>query len=143
MSTLTFLKNYNNYYNRIVKHDFSSSTMNNYESFVINNINFNPGDGVFTEQIINWDRNWLPDYVLVDAIKTELNPSIVESGATDFYLKIANVQKVNTTNWHDLVSLNFYDQNTKELNLTNISNYDNEGYQAVDFTIEGNWLLEL
>ena len=53
MSTLTFFKNYNNYYNRIVKHDFSSSTMNNYDHFVINNINFNPGDGVFTEQIIN------------------------------------------------------------------------------------------
>lgn len=142
MSTLTFLKNYNNYYNRIVKHDFSSSTMNNYEAVVINNINFNPGDGVFTEQIINWDRNWLPDYVLVDAIKTELNPSIVESGATDFYLKIANVQKVNTTNWHDLVSLNFYNQTKKELNLTNICNYENESYQAVDFTIEGNWLLD-
>ena len=53
MSTLTLLKNYNNYYNRIVKHDFASSTMNNYEAVVINNINFNPGDGVFTEQIIN------------------------------------------------------------------------------------------
>ena len=52
MSTLTFFKNYNNYYNRIVKHDFSSSTMNNYESVVINNINFNHGDGVFTEKII-------------------------------------------------------------------------------------------
>ena len=142
MSTLTFLKNYNNYYNRIVKHDFSSSTMNNYEFVVINNINFNPGDGIFTEQIINWNYNWLPDYLLVDAIKTELNPSIVESGATDFYLKIANVQKVNTSNWHDLISLNFYDQTTKELNLTNIGNYDNESYQAVDFTIEGNWLLD-
>lgn len=142
MSTLTFLKNYNNYYNRIVKHDFSSSTMNNYEAVVINNINFNPGDGIFTEQTINWDRNWLPDYLLVDAVKTELNPSIVESGATDFYSKVANVQKINTSNWHDLVSLDFYDQTTKELNLTNIGNFANDDYQAVDFTIEGNWLLD-
>lgn len=142
MSTLTFLKNYNNYYNRIVKHDFSSTTMNNYESAVINNINFNPGDGVFTEQIINWNYNWLPDYLVVDAIKTELKPSIVESGAEDFILKIADVVKVTTQDWHYLTSLNFYDQNTKELNLTNIGNYDNEGYASVNFDIEGNWLLD-
>lgn len=142
MSTLTFLKNYNNYYNRIVKHDFSSATMNNYESVVINNINFNPGDGVFTEQIINWNYNWIPDYLVVDAVKTELKPSIVESGTEDFILKIADVVKVTTQDWHYLTSLNFYDSNTKELNLTNIGNYDNEGYASVNFDIEGNWLLD-
>lgn len=53
MSSLTFLKNYNNYYNRMIKHDFLSTTMNAYDSVTINNINFNPGDGVFTEQIVN------------------------------------------------------------------------------------------
>lgn len=142
MSTLTFLKNYNNYYNRIIKHDFLSSTMNAYESVVINNINFNPGDGIFTEQVINWNYNWLPDYLVVDAVKTEITSSIVENGAEAFMLRIADVLKVNASDWHYLTSLNFYDQANKELNLTNIGNYDNEGYQSVNFDIEGNWLLD-
>jgi len=141
MSNLTLLRNYNNYYNRMIKHDFLSSTMNNYESAVINNINFNPGDGIFTEQVINWSYNWLPDYLLVDAVKTELTPSIVESGAEAFILKIADVIKVNTSDWHSLPA-NFYNQATKELNLTTIGNYDNESYQSVNFDIEGNWLLD-
>ena len=56
-------------------------------------------------------------------------------------LKIADVLKVNTSSWQNLVSLNFYDPVTKELNLTNIGNYENEGYQSVNFDIEGSWPL--
>ncbi len=53
MSSLTFLKNYNNYYNRMIKHDFLSTKMSAYTSVTIDNINFNPGDGIYTEQIVN------------------------------------------------------------------------------------------
>lgn len=56
MATLLFLRNYNNYYNRIVKHqsysDISSSlTANN--SKTLTNINFYEGDGLTTEQVVN------------------------------------------------------------------------------------------
>lgn len=137
MSKLTFLKNYNNYYNRMIKHDFLSTTMSAYESETFNNINFNPGDGIFTEQIVNWDNSWLPDYLLVDAVKNESVPSIVETGATDFYLNINDVRKFTASNYQALVSLNFYNPTTKELDLSRIGNYENDNYGTVLFGIEG------
>ena len=142
MSSLTFLKNYNNYYNRMIKHDFLSTTMSAYTSVTIDNINFNPGDGVFTEQVINWDNDWLPDYVLVDAIKNWYNSSIVESGKTQlFTIDNPSGRVLDTTNWHDLELHNFYDPTTRELNLSRIGNYENENYGTVTFKIEGNWPL--
>lgn len=56
MSTLLFLKNYNNYFNRIIKYenysDFSSS-LNSTNSKSITGINFDEADGLYTEQIVN------------------------------------------------------------------------------------------
>lgn len=68
MATLLFLRNYNNYYNRIVKHqsysDISSSlTANN--SKTVTNINFYEGDGLTAEQVVNWDKTWIPDYMMI------------------------------------------------------------------------------
>ena len=65
----------------------------------------------------------------------------MEAGLEAFLLYIADVQKVNTSSLQDLVTLNFYNQTTKELDLTTIGNYDNEGYQSVKMDIEGNWPL--
>lgn len=52
MSKLTFLKNYNNYYNRIIKkndaEDLSGLTKQEFT-----NINFNPNNDIETTQIIN------------------------------------------------------------------------------------------
>ena len=58
---------YNNYYNRIIKKE---DTMAAYDSIVTNSqefydIQFNPNDGVFTEQIVNWSVSWTPDYLVV------------------------------------------------------------------------------
>lgn len=59
---------YNNYYNRIIKKE---DTMAAYDSAVSQSqefydIQFNPNDGVSTEQIVNWGANtWTPDYVVV------------------------------------------------------------------------------
>lgn len=59
---------YNNYYNRIIKKE---DTMAAYDSIASNSqefydIQFNPNDGVFTEQIVNWrNNNWTPDYLVV------------------------------------------------------------------------------
>ena len=49
MSRLRFLKNYNNYYNRMIK----IGHYTNYEDQLVLNINFNPNDGLYTEQIVN------------------------------------------------------------------------------------------
>lgn len=50
---LTFLK-YNNYYNRIVKYkDHITGYLADSQNYTFNNFNFNPGDGVDTEIIIN------------------------------------------------------------------------------------------
>ena len=62
--TIITLK-YNNYFNRLVK---ISSDLSAYSPFIknrINNVNFNPADGVTTTQIINAPENEIGDYLLV------------------------------------------------------------------------------
>ena len=58
-----YLFSFNNYYNRIVK---KFNTIEEYGSplAIIENINFNPNDGLNTEQIINYDDSIIPDYVI-------------------------------------------------------------------------------
>lgn len=68
MATLLFLKNYNNYFNRIIKYqtysDISSS-LDNTNSRSFTNINFDEADGLYTEQVVNWDKTWTPDYMMI------------------------------------------------------------------------------
>ena len=52
MSKLTFFKNYNNYYNRIVK-DNVHENLTGYTKASFDNINFNPNNDIETKQIIN------------------------------------------------------------------------------------------
>lgn len=62
--TILTLK-YNNYFNRLVK---IGSDLSAYSPFIknrINNVNFNPADGVNTIQIINAPENEIGDYLLV------------------------------------------------------------------------------
>lgn len=59
MSTLLFLKNYNNYFNRIIKfqqYSEISASLNDNNSKIISNINFDEADGLYAEQIVNWDK---------------------------------------------------------------------------------------
>jgi len=65
LATLVLFKNYNNYFNRIIKHDVNFSDYMGYTHEEKELINFNPNDGVTTEHIINWDKSWEPDYMLV------------------------------------------------------------------------------
>lgn len=61
--TILTLK-FNNYFNRIVK----TGDLDTYAPFIknrINNVNFNPADGVTTTQIINAPENEVGDYLLV------------------------------------------------------------------------------
>ena len=64
MSTLRFFKNYNNYENRIIKHDTSISDYSTYTYYDINGVNFNPNDSLYTEQIASNTTAWKPDYML-------------------------------------------------------------------------------
>lgn len=83
MSKLTFLKQYNNYFNRIVKNN-KSELLLGYTKQDFNNINFNPNDGLTTEQIVNWPNSWTPDYMMVNL--TELgNGSYWTDYMTGFY----------------------------------------------------------
>lgn len=65
MSKLVLLRNYNNYYNRIIKHDALADIKTNYTYKEIDNINFNPNDGLYTNQVVNWSETWTPDYLLI------------------------------------------------------------------------------
>lgn len=64
MSNLKFLYNYNNHFNKIVKHD-SLADLVQYTSVDFTNRNFNPNDGVVTEHVENWTESWEPDYMVV------------------------------------------------------------------------------
>ena len=60
---LYFLK-YNNYYNRQLK---VLNRIQDYEDYIIgvqSNVNFNPNDGVSTTQVINWQADTIPDYMI-------------------------------------------------------------------------------
>lgn len=66
---ITYLKKFNNYYNRRIKRFNSlSEYINNFDSvsFVQQ---FNPNDGVNTTRIINWVEEWTPDYLIVSNTK--------------------------------------------------------------------------
>ena len=77
---LVFLT-YNNYYNRIIK---KLDTITEYEEAVSSelqqefyDIQFNPNDGINTEQIVNWgNNNWTPDYLVVYDDTQENNVNI-------------------------------------------------------------------
>ena len=58
-----YLLHYNNFFNRIIKTEVSLADYLDYSLGSIQNVNFNPNDGVDTEQIINWSGD-TPDYVV-------------------------------------------------------------------------------
>lgn len=62
MSKLMFIEDYNNYFNKIVKVDTVFTGFTTEEK---NNTNFNPNDDVDTEHVINWDKSWMPDYMVI------------------------------------------------------------------------------
>lgn len=64
-STLYFLK-YNNYYNRLAKREESLQAYQEYLlGEAVTGIAFNPGDGVYAREIINWNYD-TPDYCIVE-----------------------------------------------------------------------------
>ena len=58
------LKNYNNYYNRIIKVEQYERLLA-YENVTLTDYNFAPGNEINTEIVINWDQDWMPNYIAV------------------------------------------------------------------------------
>ena len=68
LNKLVFLRNYSNYFNRIIKRfDTLEEYEDSCEHYVRINRNFNPADGVFAEHLENLDADPLNecDYLLV------------------------------------------------------------------------------
>lgn len=54
---LVLLKEFNNYFNRkIIKLDNYTDYTTSYTYHTVTGVDFNPNDGVDTEQIINWSQ---------------------------------------------------------------------------------------
>ena len=102
MSTLTFLKNYNNYYNRIVK-DNRKEDLSGYTKVTKTNINFNPSNGVNTDLIVNWDQNWTPDYMMVDAVINTNKKRWIDYMTGFYFATRDNDYPVNISGTHEEV----------------------------------------
>ena len=64
---LTLIKDYSNYYNRIIKREDYNTIITNNTYKVLEKINFITGDDIRTSQVINWTEDWDPNYLVVSA----------------------------------------------------------------------------
>ena len=137
MAILCFLKDYNNYSNRIIKRPTSYHDLDGYTKVIQKGINFNPNDNVVTEQIINWSESWRPNYLVflsADPSDIEEEPEILERW---FILDSIRTRKgqYNLELRRDVVSDN-YDNvmeapmmvNRGMVNYTNPLVFNNEGF---------------
>lgn len=151
MAILKFLKNYNNYANRIIKHAVLVEDLQGAESVDIYGINFNPADGITTEQIVNWDKTWKPDYLIVapDDAEEHYDPNYMSKYLN--YVQVmdgsSNVLYTASSSTPDVVRNQMITDGlmstiTKAVNLYNLANYNNENYSLNKMTFEGVWDLD-
>ena len=144
MAVLKFLNQYNNYYNRIIKYNKLVTDFNSYQNKSIGNINFNPNDGLYTEQIVNWSDSWTPDYMLELNEGRETYPSIIEKNFVS--LQIGSTtdpdSRYSSEILESLITHGFYNEVSKELSISTMAIFDNLEYGPVCITIEGDWSLE-
>lgn len=62
-----YLFNFNNYYNRIVKRytTLAEYNANGINLIGITGVNFNPNDGIYTKQVVNYNGEDMPDYLIM------------------------------------------------------------------------------
>lgn len=144
MSNLLFLKQWNNYYNRRIK------TSTNYlsTSYILKEgVNFNPNDDINTELVINWNQNWLPDYMLLLSGNMPTIPQSFMDGMTFCRIINAsqNVYEISGTAAQLQASMathRFFDADTKQINIGIMANYENESYGTVYIDLEGDVALD-
>lgn len=141
MSKLVCLKDYNNYYNRIIKVD-NFGELVQYTHHNLNNINFVPGNDINTEQVINWNQDWMPNYIAIT------NDNVVIDNVLDkMSLFSLTTEDTLSADGHDaamsaLTTNNFYNEVTKKLALDTIAAWHNDSYGTVSMTMEGDWALD-
>lgn len=114
---------YNNYFNRKIKYISKKTGKETLDEYVksadvyfngtedvsckhfIENINFNPSDGITTTQVLNWDKPWIPDYLV--CYRGTYNEAYVESRW--FITKMVRLRKDRYTCYlkRDTVSDNY------------------------------------
>lgn len=140
MAILCFLKDYCNYYNRIIKRPKSYKDLVDYDKIIISNINFDRKDFVYTDQVVNWDKDWFPNYMVeLENMPRAYVPAFLESNIDLFKITNSSGIVFNADNLDDIIEEGFYDSETKVLDLSKIGNYHNDNYSFVDLDIEGNW----
>ena len=144
MSNLLFLKQWNNYYNRRIK----TSTDYLTTSYILKEgVNFNPNDDIDTELIINWNQEWTPDYMLLLSGNMPTIPASFMNNITFCSITNAgqNVYSIDGTAPEvqaSMASHNFFDLDSKELNLSVMANYENDNYGSVYIDLEGEIALD-
>lgn len=131
--TLLLLQ-YNNYYNRIVKKlDTLEEYVNvgpNYK--FIQRVNFNPNDGVNTEQIINWNESFNPDYCVIinDSNEVVSRWFITESVRTrGGQFKLSLQRDVIVDHYKNVVQAPCYIEKATIVNPNDPLIFNNEGLQ--------------
>ena len=114
---------FNNYFNRKIKYISEASGKATLDKYIksadvyyngsedvvcrhfINNINFNPSDGITTTQVLNWNQLWMPDYLV--CYSGEYNEAYIESRW--FITKMVRTRKSQYTCYlkRDTVSDNY------------------------------------
>lgn len=144
MANLLFLKQWNNYYNRRIK------TSTNYLStpyILKENVNFNPNDDINTELIINWNHDWLPDYMLLlsgnmPTIPASFMDSMTYCSIINASQQVYNFEGTAAQLQASMATHRFFDTDTKDLNIGIMANYDNDSYGTVYIDIEGDVELD-
>lgn len=143
MATLCFLKDYNKYFNRTIKPVHQLSDVYNYKQAIFNNINFVENDLVNTTQIINWNYDWIPDYMLIIDNSHGYTPNYMMD-----HLEFCQVmtpapqgETVNVDSAEELQELGLMTE-SGAVGLYNLANYHNDSYSLNYIDFEGSWALD-
>lgn len=124
-----YLFTFNNYYNRIVKrYNTIDEYVANYNPLaVIQNINFNPDNGLATEQILNYSGN-MPDYIIVVNEDETINSRwfVIESSRTRSQQFRMQLYRDVIADWYnDIVESPFFVEKAM-LNIGDTAIFNNE-----------------
>lgn len=141
-----FLLSYNNYYNRLVKREEGISAYLEYANYLLEGVNFNPADGIDTQQIVNTaaanydylvvtdDYNEIESrWFVIQAMRTlggQYQLSLHRDLLADYYDEVLNaplyVERATVTTGSPLIfnseNMSFNQIKKKEVELTDETN---------------------
>ena len=142
MSILRFYKNYNNYFNRIVKNENYAAEFEEYDPTTFTDMNFNENDGVYTTHIINWDKDYSPDYLTVIKKDVHASPSILKSG----FIRMYAMDSLDVETWEfetltSMAEARIYDPENLKINLEAAVAY-NSNTDPLRICFYGSWRVK-